>query len=142
MQFTNAGRKLSAEEIEKIESETGLRFPTSLRQFYLKQNGGEPDPYVLEHDELFISTVISKVLPLLSSHDNDTATDTYHNLVIGKALVPRSFFPFAVDGGGDYFFINCNTGGIHYIKSDRYPEMELIDLQTNLDGFWQLLQPE
>ena len=142
MDFTNADMKLSESEIRRVEDGIGLTFPGPLRLHFMNYNGGEPEPYVFENDDAQISTVVTESLPLLTSSERGTAVAAYQNLIVEKALAPKSFFPFAVDGGGDYFFIDCDSGGVYFMKSDRYPNIELVDLHLDLDGFWQSLKNE
>jgi hypothetical protein len=142
MEFGNPDQSLSESDVANAESEVGLVFPTLLREFFLNHNGAEPEPYVLENDDLRISTVVSRSLPLVSRSGNGTAIETYRRLIEEKKLAPRNYFPFAVDGGGDYFLINCDNGMVSFLKSDSYPDMQLLDLGVDLAGFWELLQEE
>jgi len=107
---------------------------------YLASNGGEPDPYVFENDEL--DTVVSEFLPL-RSESRGTAVQTYKLLVLERAIVSPNFFPFAVDGGGDYFFIDTKTpdGKVFLFRSDAAAP-SLVSLGINLNEFWASLKPE
>ena len=142
MEFTNTDMVLLEEDVQRVEAEIELSFPPSLRCHFLTNNGGEPEPYVFENGVLQISTVVSETLPLLTANERGTAVAAYQNQIIGKALAPRTFFPFAVDGGGDYFLVNCDSGAVYFMKSDRYPDIELVDLHLDLEGFWESLQDE
>ncbi len=140
MQFVNPDQPLSESEIQNIESDLGLAFPAALKELFLNHNGAEPEPYVLEIDDLRISTVVSRTLPLVSRTGSGTAVQTYRRLVTEMQVVPENFFPFAVDGGGDYLLIDCDTGTISFLKSD--PDVKLVELGVDLNGFWDLLKED
>jgi hypothetical protein len=143
MQFTNLDRTLSDEEIENVESDLGISFPQSLRDLFANHNGGEPDPYVFLEQGLH--TVVNGTLPLISDEDRGTAVRTYQLLVVQRQLVRKNFFPFAVDAGGDYFFVDCDTpdSKVYFYRSDSNLDRNpLIDLNLTLSEFWDCLQPE
>lgn len=142
MEFTNLDRPLTESEIRNVERSLSLVFPKPLFALFLQHNGGSPEPYVFEDDRQLISTVVSGTLPLLTGSDRHTAIETYQALVIEKELVPSSYFPFAVDGGGDYFFVDCESERVFFLDTARYPPVELKDLDCRLDQFWKKLQPE
>lgn len=143
MQFTNLDRNLSEEEIEHVELELGISFPESLRDLFANHNGGEPDPYVFQEQDLH--TVVNETLPLISGEGRGTAVRTYQLLVVERRIVKKNFFPFAVDAGGDYFFVNCDASDspVYFYRSDVGMDQEcLIDLGLTLEEFWDCLQPE
>jgi len=119
-----------------------VTLPDPLRRQYLRANGGSPDPYVFENDEL--DTVVAAFLPLTATGDGDTAVETYADLVASKGIVPRHFFPFAVDGGGDYFFVDTATaeGAVYFYRSDSAEAAGLVPLHLGVDDFWSALKPE
>lgn len=79
----------------------------------------------------------------MSRGDALLATETYAHLVRDHRLVPGHFFPFAVDGGGDYFFVDCSTtdGEVHLYRHDT-ARAPLIPLSIGLNQFWDRLQPQ
>lgn len=143
MRFDNPEVPITLDEIILIESKLTLSFPQELKEQYLFSNGGSPDPYVYEDDNL--DTVVSSFLPLISSRGKRTAIDTYKNLVQSKKIVPRNYFPFAADGGGDYFFVDCdsNDGIVYFYRSDSADEDgPLLSLGVGAKEFWSRLKPE
>src|SRR2546422_2942263 len=100
MKFTNPEPSINAQDIAIAETTLGINFPPPVRNLYLTTNGGEPDHYVLKNEN--IDTVVTEFLPLKSGRKG-TALNSYERLILDRKLVPRQFFPFAVDGGGDYF---------------------------------------
>lgn len=144
MKFTSLDRIPSLDEIISIESRLGITFPESLRDLFLTFNGGIPDPYVFRIDDLH--TVVSETLPLISEQGRDTALESYESLVLRKHIVPTNFFPFAVDGGGDYFFVDCqeSEATVYFYRSDGFfaPDDPLIKVCPTLTDFWDSLTSE
>lgn len=140
MNFTSRDPPVTAPEIAQGEFDCGIRLPPPLRSMYLASNGGEPDPYVFENDEL--DTVVSEFLPL-KSHVRGTAVEAYKLLVLERAVVAPKFFPFAVDGGGEYFFVDSQTldGRVFFYRSDAAVP-SLVALGVGFDQFWAALKPE
>lgn len=141
MNFTNSDSPITEAQIVECEANSGIRLPASLRSTYLKYNGGEPDPYVFQDDR--IDTVVSEFLPL-KSMSRGSAVRSYELLVKERAIVPSNFFPFAVDGGGDYFFVDMNTpdGKVFFFLSDSTDVSALHPLGMGLYEFWDALIPE
>lgn len=142
MKFINLDRKLSDEEIADVESNLGISFPASLRDLFTNHNGGDPLPYVFQ--DYGLHTVVNETLPLISGEDRDTAVDTYRLLVLERQIVQKRFFPFAIDPGGDYFFVDCETSDsrVYFYCSDTIDHNKLLDLGLSLKQFWDCLQPE
>lgn len=105
MEFLNPDQMLTEADVASVESELMLEFPKALKELFLQHNGAEPEPYVLEDDDLRISTVVSRTLPLKSRSGSGTAAQSYNRLIAELRLAPSHYFPFAVDGGGDYFLL-------------------------------------
>lgn len=143
MEFTDLDKKLSRDEITNIENELGISFPEKLRELFENYNGGVPVPYVLE--ESVLNTVINETLPLITNKGRGTAVRTYRLLVIERQITKRNFFPFAVDAGGDYFFVDCDTSDsrVYFFRSDSDLFCNrLIDLELTLEEFWGRLKSE
>lgn len=144
MRFVDCDKILTSDEIESVEAELGIVFPNSLRDLFLKNNGGEPEPYVFQ-DEL-LHAVVNETLPLISDTGRETAVETYQDLVLQKGIAKRQFFPFAIDAGGDYFFVDCSDSNapVFFYKSDTAFSSagSLEKIANSLDEFWAALQPE
>ena len=145
MTFRNTDMALTTDDIAQVEAELGLAFPLSLSRHYIQWNGGSPDPYVYEDEH--IDTVVADVLPLKSLTNDETAVETYRDLVLEKQLVPRTFFPFAADGGGDYFFADCSdpNAQVYFFDSEKWFDDRdkcLVKLPVDFDGFFASLKPE
>src|SRR6266478_8922344 len=89
---------LSASDISEVEADIGFSFPTVLREHYLMCNGGRPEPDIFNGPPY---PAISELLPLRTKTDFGTAVDVYKDAVLRERLVPKSFFPFAIEGGGN-----------------------------------------
>ncbi len=138
MHLQNPESSLTDAEMAKIEQALGLKFPQPVRLTYLSSNGGCPEHYIFENDD--IDTVVAKFLPLKST-SKGTAIDSYRQLVLKQALVSPQFFPFAIDAGGDYFFVDCSTqkGAVHFYRGDSAKGRQLVNLNLDFDGFWNSL---
>jgi hypothetical protein len=143
MKFENSDAPVSATQLAAIELALSLTLPNALKSQYLQSNGGSPVPYVYEDENL--DTAVARFLPIASLIGARTAVDTYQHLVLHKRIVPKQYFPFAVDGGGDYFFADCSTdeGLVHYYRSDPPgDEGPLISLGLSVGNFWIRLKAE
>lgn len=141
MRFSDSHTAITQQDIADIERGFGLKFPLSVRRLYLLTNGGIPEPYLFENESL--DTVLTEFLPL-RSEIADTAIKCYQDLVLDKELVPSRFFPFAVDGGGDYFFVDTATpeGAVYFYRHDTASSEPLLNLKVGFEQFWSLLKDE
>jgi hypothetical protein len=141
MEFLNSDYPLSETRIAECEAACGVLLPLSLRECYLAANGGVPNPYVFENTDL--DTVVSEFLPL-ASESRGTAVQCYQRLVLDRKIVPEGMFPFAMDGGGDYFFTDTTSrdGAVYFFRGDSSGTDALIKLNLGISGFWGALKPE
>jgi hypothetical protein len=141
MIFLDSQDAISMAELQRLEAVMSLVFPEPVKLCYLESNGGSPSPYVFTNDD--IDTIVSEFLPLKST-TSGTAVESYRRLVLVAKLVPRSLFPFAVDGGGDYFFVDCASpsGRVYFYRSDTNGTDPLVDLRLGFQEFWESLKPE
>jgi hypothetical protein len=141
MKFSNRDGKITDSALNECEMALELTFPKPLRECYLFANGGEPTPYVFENEEL--DTVVSEFIPIISAN-RGTAMASYYRIVKSKRIVPLNFFPFARDGGGDYFFVDTNAkeGTVFFYRSDSNSSRKLLDLKMGIMSFWESLKAE
>lgn len=141
MKFKNPGYKLDDAQIDVCLSAIRIRIPRPLRELYLASNGGVPEPYVFQTDQ--VEAVVSAFLPLMSI-GRCNACESYLHLVVVKKLVSPNFFPFAIDGGGDYFLVDINTeeGRVFLYRGDTAAADPLLPLNMTVDQFWASLRPE
>jgi hypothetical protein len=139
MKFENSRAPLTDEALSSAETEIGLTFPPGLREHYLRSNGGVPDPYIFRRGS--IAVAISECLPLRDDGGNLSAMDTYRTLVVRQKLLPLYLFPFAVDGGGNVFLVDCrSTDGSVYVWWHDVTSNNLLDLRTGISEFWSYLE--
>lgn len=137
MRFVGKDKLPTSEEISKCEGDLGLIFPSALRSLFLENNGGQPELYVYQDEAEDFSAVVNETLPLITEQDRGTALETYVVLVLEKKLTSPNFFPFAVDPGGDYFFVDCDDAdsAVYFFISDS-ASPGLRSLNVSLDDFW------
>jgi cell wall assembly regulator SMI1 len=140
MKFTDCKEPPTDEQIASFELELGIRFPPALREHYLHANGGSPDPYMYEDEN--VETVVLSCFPL--GRGKGSAISVYENLVVKKAVVPRNFFPLTSDGGGDIFFVDCSSenGTVYLWHHELGDDNPLVPLNVGLDEFWSRLKPD
>jgi len=135
MKFENSRAPLTNEELSAAEAEIGVRFPPGLRDHYLRTNGGVPDPYIFRRGN--IEVAISQCLPLRADGRRISAMDVYRHLVLKQGVIPKYLFPFAIDGGGNPFLVDCRTDeGWVYVWWHDVSDNNLDDLRTGIGAFW------
>jgi hypothetical protein len=138
MKFREPGPPLTESDLAEFEKKLGLQLPPPVRALYLKTNGGYPSPYIFDEP---IYTSISGFIPFDRDEDGDglNAVRSYTHLVVNQKLVPRHFFPFAYEGGGDYFFVDTTTpnGAVYFYSYDSRPRLR--NLKMDFDTFWASL---
>lgn len=66
---------------------------------------------------------------------------SYELLVLKRKILPRHFFPFAIDGGGNLFLVDCRSDeGLVYIWWHDVPDDNLLDLRVGISDFWPNLK--
>lgn len=140
MRFVDCKAPPTDEQIASFERDLGLHFPSALRGLYLYANGGTPDPYVYEDDN--VNTVVLSCYPL--QRGRGSAVDVYEDLVVKKEVVPRHFFPLTSDGGGDVFFVDCSSenGAVYLWHHELGDDDPLVCLHVGVDEFWTRLKPD
>lgn len=142
MEFVNKDKTLTLDEVKAVEAALHLHFPEALRELFVANNGGKPMPYVLSTDT--IDSVVNETLPLISERERMTAPDLHHKLVADMKMIERRFFPFAGDGGGDYYFVDCDDpqGGVYISMHDSAKGFRLERVWNSISGFWDQLVAE
>lgn len=107
MRFEGVGAPLTNEALSSAEAEIKLQFPPGLREHYLRANGGSPDPCVFRRGD--VATAVSECLPLTVEGRGLSAMSAYRLLALQRKEFPSYFFPFAIDGGGNMFLVDCRS---------------------------------
>ncbi|HEY7375627.1 MAG TPA: SMI1/KNR4 family protein [Polyangia bacterium] len=132
VRFVECDPPASDEEIDDLEQRVALRFPAALRRLFREANGGRPEPYI------YGDTDVSECLALRSG--KGSAEWTYDLLVASKQLVPRHFFRFAVDSGGNTFLVDCSSDqGMVFLWVHDTADERLLPLDVSLEEFWSCL---
>lgn len=140
MILKDSNAAITPQDIADVEAQLGLRFPAPVRKLYLSANGGIPDPEGFQNEVL--DTLVAEFLPL-KFEDGDTAIAAYRDLVLVQKAVSSNLFPFAVDAGGDYFFVDTTTseGRVYFYRHDTASTDPLLDLRVGFEQFWSSLKP-
>lgn len=142
--FDAVGPPIDPADLDAFQRSFGVSLPEAVRRFYLSNNGGSPDPYVFENEDL--DTVVSEFLALWPIPGRSSIVSAYSRLVQDLELVQRHMLPIAVDGGGDYFFVDTSTrmGAMHFYRGDTAAEASarLVDLRCDFETFVSLLKSE
>lgn len=136
--FKHSGKPLTDSDIEDVEKSLKIHFPLDVRALYNRSNGGAPSPYMFGP----LDTAISEFMPLTSLEPGTTSVECYKNLVLEQHLAPREMFPFAVDGAGDYFFVDTgfDHGPVYFYDSQA--DDPLINLHMDFKSFWEALKKD
>jgi cell wall assembly regulator SMI1 len=139
MRFTDSHAPLTPQDIAHMEAKLGLRFPEPVHELYLSANDGIPDPFRFQSESL--DTLVAEFLPL-NMESTEAAIAAYHDLVVDQKAAPTSFFPFAVDAGGDYFFVDTTTleGTVYFHRHDTASADPFLNLRIGFEQFWSLLK--
>jgi hypothetical protein len=135
MNWQHSGPQLTEAQLAQAEANSGLRLPQALREHYLRVNGGRPVPHTFDHGGVCVD--VSECLPLESDGTCLSAIATYRMMALSKRAFPRRFFPFAVDGGGNLFLVDCESSeaGVyvwwHDVACDNF-----LDLKVTFGEFW------
>jgi len=117
--FTLVKQELTQKDIDTFQEEMNLKLPKSYIEHMLKFNGGAPD------DNYFKGSVgIAHFDPI-----------KYGNYPLEKKIkmindvLPKDFFPFAYDAGGNDFCIDLseeNNGKVYFIDWDEPDDPEFL----------------
>ena len=141
--------KISFKEIENFPSDADIRalelrigfgLPAVVKEWFMLYNDGVPDPFLLRVSN-YVDTEVSFLLSLGAQSDGPLVGDVYFKFMEFQR-VPFGFLPFAVDAGGDYFFVNCIDANSPTFFYDSHVNAQLIDLERSFEGFWDSLEIE
>ena len=103
----------------KESDDTKFKLPTTMKNFYLKNNGGMPNlnffsPQDEDMDEVEINIFLPIKYPLKGIQ---TIEETSRSLW-ERNMISKSFLPFAIDSGNNLYAIHNKTLCIYYIVMD------------------------
>ncbi len=117
--FSDCGRKLSIEEITSLEKKLGVTFSEDIKNYYLKHNGGTPEPDTFPATDEYEPIIISSFLSMKEdSSGGGTLEETYEK-GISKGYLPNDLVPFAVDWGNNYLCFD-SMGKVYFFATDSW----------------------
>ena len=123
MLLTNSDKNITIEEIEKIEKELDIIFPSELKKFYLKYNGGESNKKYFNIKNLMSNYQITFFKPMLKEQmlKGEMTISIYKHYILGieKKYLISNLIPFADDLFGNFLCID-KYGKIYYYAMDMW----------------------
>jgi len=136
VEFTEVETPASASQIHAFEARVGCRFPPRLMRLFLETNGGRPSHNF--YGDGGNAREVFHCLPLREGRNS--VQHIYEILVHRKRLFPAHFVPFAVDPGGDTFFIDCDSpNGLVYLFDHEDVDNYCKPLNVTIDEFFDKL---
>jgi hypothetical protein len=140
VKFSDCKAAASEEEVRSVERACKLSFPDGLRRLFLEANGGKPDPVLYDYGGLCI--VVQRTLVLKAVGMVYSATLAYQQLT-QRVLVPTSWFPFAIDPGGNVLLADCSSPeGMVYVCRTDAARKRSAPLNVGIDEFWTHMRPD
>lgn len=121
--LSDCSAPLTKEDIKSFETELNVKIPASMRNFYLKFNGGMPSPYCFQpQDEDLDWVEINAFFPIKEHTDAFETIEAIAKDVWSRNLIPSNLLPFAMDSGGNYYALNLKNKKIYYYYTDVWDE--------------------
>ena len=130
-------------DLDLLQQRFGFKLPEIVRDHFLKNNGGVPNPHVFILDH-FIATEVACSLSVITNSGGTLVGDVYGRFV-SNGWIAEGLLPFAVDAGGDYFFVDCRSDRLDTYFYDTQVRTEgpgLVDLERGFLDFWETLSSE
>jgi hypothetical protein len=96
MEFTNSGKKLTADAINELEAKYGIKFTKLFAKFLLDNNGGRPEKSTFRISNSQGNSIISR---FYSIGDTKNSLSKYIDILEGR--IPSNFIPIANDPSGN-----------------------------------------
>lgn len=123
---------VSDEQLAALEQDHNLKLPALLRDFYKRYCGIPIHPVTFTVDGQ--SFTVTQFIPLFSgSMSADHILDIYR--LCGR--FPEGYFPLAVSGTGDDYFLDTRTDTIYWVSMDQ--PHKPVRLIQGLEQFFSLL---
>lgn len=114
---------LTKEDIAAFEKELDVQLPGSMKNFYLKYNGGMPEPYLfLPQNEEMDFVEIKAFFPIKQCTDAFETIEVIAREAWNDNFLPRNLLPFAMDSGGNYYALNLKNKKIYYFVTDVWDD--------------------
>lgn len=121
LEIETSAKKILFEDWLEFEKNMKFRLPATMRNFYLKNNGGIPNlnlflPQNEDMDEVEINTFLPIKHPLKGVQ---TIEETSRSLW-ERSMISKKLLPFAIDSGNNLYAIHNKTMDIYYIVMDMW----------------------
>ncbi|WP_336616968.1 SMI1/KNR4 family protein [Bacteroides acidifaciens] len=122
-ELSDCSVQLTKEDIKDFEVELNVKIPASMKNYYLKFNGGMPSPYCFQpQDEDLDWVEIKAFFPIKKRTDAFEKIEAIAKDIWSKNLMPCNLLPFAMDSGGNYYALNLKNKKIYYYLTDEWDE--------------------
>ncbi|OOF13493.1 hypothetical protein BZG79_08080 [Salinivibrio sp. MA427] len=131
---------VSRSYIVELERELGQKLPKDLIQHYHLYNGGRLDEKSYFDGGGLIELQIEEFL-VMGENSNLSFESTIKRIKNEKKLIPRDFFPFAINSGGDFYCMDT-CGKIYFCSMDMSNSFDNVTLISNsitefVDGMYE-----
>ncbi|MBK9259821.1 MAG: SMI1/KNR4 family protein [Polyangiaceae bacterium] len=135
LEIVESGRKLSVDDLARVEQSIGRPLPEQYGAFLLAHNGGRPRPNLIDiHGADFKGTDISVFHGI---DDSTESCDLLWNLEVLEGCKDNKLLPIACDSGGNIFMLDLSKehhGEVLYFDSAEVPPRPYF-LAKDFNGF-------
>ena len=119
LQIETSAKKLSHEEWLAFEKDLKVNLPTTMKNFYLKNNGGMPNLNFFSPQDKYMDEVeINIFLPIKYPLKGVQTIEETSRSLWERNMVSKNMLPFAIDSGNNLYAIHTKTLCIYYIIMD------------------------
>ncbi len=115
VRIDNLYGRATLEDVADFERRNNLVLPASYKSFIVKNNGGSPSPSLFVDRIRGFTANIALFFPINSGAIEREIADF-------PFCVEEGLLPIALDGGGDYFFLELRTGAVYYWNHELHPQ--------------------
>ncbi|MBA3856022.1 MAG: hypothetical protein C0507_03845 [Cyanobacteria bacterium PR.3.49] len=146
MKIKNSQTKLTAAEIEQLESHTCISLPADYKAFLLEHNGGEPDPSDFVTRDGKVESFVSCFLPISNLVEDNLLEEIEGISQAGQ--IPSNLIPIAIAAPDNRIVIafkGKERGKVYYWAWDEEDENHIASykyirlIADSFDDFIRLL---
>ncbi len=116
--FRKPGPILSTSSIERAENSLPFPLPPEVREFFLKTNGGFPNPAWWIPADGMEPVWVKQILSIERSESGATLEEVYRQ-GIEKKFLNGKLVPFGRDPGGNFFSFD-QIGAVRFVAMDAW----------------------
>lgn len=136
--FRNTHPAITDADLDAVETRLGIVLPPDLRAFYLRNNGGTPEPAFFKAHDNFYNVEYFTAMNVKKTPES--FEELFVMMVLKTPEFPRGYIPFAVDEADDFFLYSVRKmdyGSIWFARSDFYgdEDFDLVVLAPSLSAF-------